>query len=108
MKACFVRFTLLCAVMFAAPLADAQPADAPAARPGLADSLTGAAKEAYEFGRMLRNNQDWAGALRKFEQAYSLSSDPRLLFNMAICARDLRAYARMQQLLKRYEQDASQ
>src|SRR5262249_41537717 len=35
-----------------------------------------------------------------------LSNDPRLKFNMAVCARDLRAYAKMQKLLLAYEKEA--
>ena len=42
------------------------------------------------------------GAYAKFGQAYDLSKDPRLLFNMAICMRNQHDYARMQGLLVRY------
>jgi hypothetical protein len=52
------------------------------------------------------NNGDSAGALSKFEQAYEASKDARLLFNMAICEKNLKAYARMQSFLARYEREA--
>jgi hypothetical protein len=76
-------------------------------RPPLSDSLGESAKEAYELGRLLLNNHDPAAALTKFQRAYDLSKDSRLLFNMAICARDMRAYARMQVFLLRYKELAS-
>jgi hypothetical protein len=86
--------------------AGAQSDASPPGAPALSESLTGPAKEAYESARVLLNNHDPAGALTKFQQAYDLSKDPRLRFNMAVCARDLRAYARMQKLLLLYEKEA--
>jgi hypothetical protein len=73
----------------------------------LAQSLTGAAKESFDSAQVLVNNGDFAGALAKFGQAYDVSHDPRLLFNMAVCQRNLHDYARMQQLLTRYEREAA-
>jgi hypothetical protein len=72
----------------------------------LSESLRGDARGAYESGKLLLTNHDFAGALTKFQQAYSLSSDPRLLYNMAICEKELRHYARMQALLQQYENDS--
>jgi hypothetical protein len=88
-----------------APLARAQEAGAQG-RPSLAESLSVAAKDAYESATLLLNLNDPAGALAKYSQAYDLSQDPRLLYNMALCARDLHQYARVQALLLRYERDA--
>jgi hypothetical protein len=82
----------------------APPTD-PAERSPLTVSLTGHAKEAYDSAKILLNNHDFAGAYTKFSRAYELSKDPRLLFDMAVCARDLRWYARMQGLLLRYERE---
>jgi len=56
---------------------------------------------------VLLNNGDSSGALAKFAQAYEISKDPRLLFNMAVCGRNLHDYARMQSLLIRYEREAA-
>jgi hypothetical protein len=72
----------------------------------LGESLSGPAKDAYVSAQILLNNDDFAGALKKYGQAYDLSRDPRLLFNMAVCARSLRAYAQMQSLLTRYVREA--
>jgi hypothetical protein len=100
------RFTVpfVLALAALAPPARAQrPARPPVA---LADVLTGAAKDAYNAGKLLLVNSDFQGALTKFQQAYDLSKDPRLLYNMAICQKNLHAYARMQKLLLQYERDA--
>jgi hypothetical protein len=85
-------------------IAAAQPA-APAAP--LAESLPAGARADYLYGRTLFANNDFAGALAKFQQAYSASNDPRLLFNMALCQRNLHAYASARELLQRYEHDAA-
>jgi hypothetical protein len=71
----------------------------------LAESLKGAARDAYSSATLLLNNEDYAGALTKYEQAYDLSKDARLLYNMAICEKSLRRYARMQKLLRQYEHE---
>jgi len=72
----------------------------------LDQSLQGAARSAYTYAKILFDNGDFAGALAKYTQAYGLSKDPRLLFNMALCERNLRAYARMRTLLQRYETES--
>src|SRR5689334_22269596 len=107
MRSALVRSTFALAVALVSPAAIAQTASPAAARTvPLAESLTGPAKEAYDSAKVLLNNHDWAGAYTKFQQAYDLSKDPRLLFNMAVCARDMRQYARTEQLLVRYEHEA--
>ncbi len=91
-----------------ASTAAAQPIDAGSSfQAPLIESLSGPAKEAYEAAVVLVNNRDCAHAIAKYRQAYELSKDPRLLFDMAVCDRDLHAYARMQALLLRYEQEAA-
>jgi PEGA domain len=92
---------LVALVGLVAPSALAQSAPAP-----LSESLAGAAKDAYASARILVNNSDYAGAYAKYDEAYSLSRDPRLLFDMAVCARSLKAYAKMQSLLARYAHEA--
>lgn len=69
---------------------------------GLAESLHGPAKEAFDSGNLLSMNGDFAGALTKYQQAYEVSQDARLLYQMAICEKNLRRYARMQGFLSRY------
>ncbi len=64
----------------------------------LARSLTGAAKEDYESAQNLSpcvadGHGDSAGALVKYQHAYELSKDARLLWNMAACEIVLTQYA---------------
>src|SRR5271156_3623500 len=90
------------------PTAAAQPADAgPPATASLSESLSGAAKEAYQAAVVLSNNKDCSRAIVKYWQAYDLSKDPRLLFDIAVCDRYLRAYAEMRDLLVRYEREGA-
>jgi hypothetical protein len=106
MNRSLVGLALLCTLALSSPAASAQSGDRAPRRAPLGETLSGAAKEAYEAAGILMNNRDFAGAITKYRQAYDLSKDPRLLFNMAVCERDLRAYARMQSLLVRYEKEA--
>jgi hypothetical protein len=100
---------VLCACLLPSP-ASAQKAPTRAAggrTAPLSQSLAGPAREAFDAAQVLVNNDDYAGAYAKFGQAYDASKDPRLLFNMAVCARNMRDYARMQNLLTRYVSDAA-
>ena len=98
-----------CALVLASSAARAQPSrHAPgkhAGPPSLAQSLTGDAKEAYSAAELLFNNGDLLGAERKYRQAYDLSKDPRLLFNMAIAEKGLHAYARMREHLEQFKHE---
>lgn len=88
-----------------APPAAASPAPESSPAP-LSDSLTGSAKEAYDSGKQLYRTGDFAGALLQFERAYDLSSDARLLWNVAICEKNLHHYARARKVLERYQIEA--
>jgi hypothetical protein len=68
----------------------------------LSQALTGEAKAAYESGRLLFEDGDSRGALAKFSHSYDVSRDPRLLWNMAACEKELRHYARAATLIGRY------
>ena len=83
------------------------PASAPTAAPppgpkSLADSLTGDAKAAYDAGRLLYGDGDFAGAIVKLQAAYDLAQDPRLLWNMAACEKGMRHYAKVVTLVRKY------
>jgi hypothetical protein len=101
---------LICAWAFGASPAQAQNTNGHGAstkhQAPLAQSLSGPAREAYSSAQVLVNNGDYPGAYAKFGQAYELSREPRLLFNMAVCARNMHDYARMQGLLVRYQREA--
>ena len=87
--------------------ATAAPAEPPAAEPSapqlpLAESLTGDAKGEYESGKLLFEHGDYAAAAVKFQHAYDLAKDPRLLWNVAAAEKQLRHYARVEVLLTQY------
>jgi len=85
----------------------AAPATASAKPAPLAESLTGMAKAEYEAGRVLYADGDYANAILKFQRAYELSKDPRLLWNVAVCEKNLRRYSRMLSTIRRYEKEAA-
>lgn len=100
--------TLLASSMLASPAlaqeppAPEAPAEAPAAPPPLSESLTGDAKAEYESAKLLFADGDNAGAAIKFKSAYDKSGDPRLLWNMAACEKNLRHYSVALKELRRY------
>jgi hypothetical protein len=98
---------LLAVLVLASPPLFAQSDAGPPRRTApLAESLWGPAREAYEAATALVHQGDAAGALSKYSEAYTTSNDPRLLFDMAVCERDLHHFARMQGLLQRYSREA--
>jgi hypothetical protein len=89
-----------------AALAEEPPsAPAPVAPPTLESQLTGAAKDAYLSGKAVYQAGDAAGALIKFQRAYELSNDARLLYNVASCEVKLHHYARGLAAVRRYQQE---
>jgi hypothetical protein len=88
------------------PLTAAAQPVGPAPR-SLAETLTGAAKEDYDAARNLFGDDDFEGALVKFERAFEESGDVRLLWNMAVCEKSLRHYVRVLHLLQRYEREGA-
>lgn len=110
------RITVLAAALAALSTssvarADESPAEPKAAESTpagatLGDSLTGLAKADYIAGRVLFQDGDFASALVKFESAFGQSKNPLLLWNMAVCEKSLRHYAKMLGLLERYRVDA--
>jgi hypothetical protein len=68
----------------------------------LSQTLTGPAKADFEAARLLAGDGDYAGALIKFRSAYDASKDPRLLWNVAFCQKNLRHYSKVIAILQRY------
>jgi hypothetical protein len=100
----FVPVFVLVSCLHAVPTS-AQPVThgaAPSQVAPLADSLSAEAKVEYESARLLFSDGDFAGASTKFKRAHELSGDPRLLWNMAVCEKELRHYARATTLVERY------
>ncbi len=86
------------------PAPPTPPSAAPEAekKPSLAASLSGAARSEYEAATLLFDDKDYSGALVKYRNAWEAAKDPRLLWNMAACEKNLRRYAKAIRLLERY------
>jgi hypothetical protein len=65
------------------------------------------AKAEYEAGRILYGDKDYANAILKFMKAHELSKDPRLLWNIAVCQKNLRRYSKMLATIQRYQAEAA-
>ncbi len=84
----------------------AQSKSAAPASPPLSASLTGLARAEYEAGKLLYQDGDFQNALVKFQRVHELSHDGRLLWNIAVCEKNLRRYTRVLATLERYLADA--
>jgi hypothetical protein len=108
-----IRCTMVVALgLLTAPraaLADSAAATAanPAEHSSLEATLPEAARANFDIAMILYEAGDFSGALLKFELAYNQSSDPRLLWDLAVCERDLRHYARALPLVHRYLTEAA-
>jgi len=69
----------------------------------LAETLPPEARAEYDAGKLLFGDGDYAGALVKFQKAATLSNNPRLLWNMAACEKNLRHYSKALPLVERYQ-----
>src|ERR1017187_2124530 len=77
-------------------------AQTPAARANpLAQSLPADARRDYDAGKLLFEDGDYATALLKYQAAYDSTHDARLLWDLAVCDKSLRHYARALATLSR-------
>ncbi len=83
----------------------AKPAASEKAQRPLAELLTGPALDAYLKGRDLFDAGDVITGHAKLSEAYELSKNPRLLWNMAACSKSSRNYARAIDELSRFLED---
>lgn len=84
----------------------AKPTPSKAAKPKpLADSLSPEARADYQTGKVLFTDGDFAGAQIKFQAAFDKSPDPRLLWNIAACEKNLRHYSKALRLVTRYTKE---
>ena len=83
------------ATFVSAPAVAAGPAkNAITPRPAkVRDGLTGDARQAFDRASELFSNDNFAGARTEFERAQELSSDPRILYNVAVCDKSLHRYS---------------
>lgn len=103
-------FALFAALAAPTPaLAQAKKPAAAAKKPDppkpLSQTLTGVAKAEYEAGKILYQDGDHANALLKFKRAYEVSNDPRLLWNVAACEKNLRHYTKVLTAIEKYQKD---
>ena len=78
-------------VVLAAPVSFA----APKAKPKtIREELPDAARKDWDAARDLLDANDFAGALVEYMRAYEQSKNPRVLYNVAVCEKNLRHYAR--------------
>ncbi len=91
--------TLLAVVTFAATFVPAT-ASAAAPSPRVVDALSGDAKAAFNEARLLFAKQDYAGARQRYQAAYELSKEPRVLYNVAVCLKEEGKYAKAIRVLQ--------
>ncbi len=85
-----------------ASMATFVPAAALAAGPGgkVVDVLSGDAKAAFNEARLLFAKQDFAAARQRYQAAYDLSKEPRVLYNVAVCLKEEGKYAKAIRVLQ--------
>ena len=71
----------------------------------LAQTLPPEAKGDYDAGKILFEDGDFQTSRIKFQAAYDLTRDARLLWNVAVCQKNERHYAKALATLARYVQD---
>ena len=84
----------------------AKPATAGPKPRSVNDTLTGQPKADYESARVLVADGDYAGARVKFQAAYDGSKDPRLLWNLAACDKQMRHYSSAIATVKKFAADS--
>lgn len=100
-----VSLTLLLACALAVePVAFAQTRGRPRP-PTVREQLPDAARREWDAARELFDAQDYQGALVEYLRAYELSKNPRVLYNVGICEKNLRRYARA---LARFQQQLAE
>jgi hypothetical protein len=83
-------------VVLAAPATFAAPKKPKTIR----DELPEAARKDWDAARDLLDANDFAGALVEYMRAYEQSKNPRVLYNVAVCEKNLRHYARAESRFK--------
>jgi hypothetical protein len=89
---------LVLTVFLTAPSGFAAPK--PAKPKTVREELPDAARKDWDAARDLLDTSDFAGALVEYQRAYDLSRNPRVLYNVAVCQKNLRHYARAEATFK--------
>jgi hypothetical protein len=90
---------LVLVMALAAPSVLAQPKGAKPKT--IREELPAAAQKDWDAARDLLEASDFAGALVEYMRAYEQSKNPRVLYNVAVCEKNLRHYARAEQYFKK-------
>ena len=83
---------LVLSILVAAPSGFAAPK--PPKPKTVREELPDAARKDWDAARDLFDTSDFAGALVEYLRAYEQSKNPRVLYNVAVCEKNLRHYAR--------------
>ncbi|MGO9710041.1 MAG: PEGA domain-containing protein [Polyangiaceae bacterium] len=89
---------LILTVTLAAPSGFAAPK--PPKPKTVREELPDAARKDWDAARDLLDTSDFAGALVEYKRAYDESKNPRVLYNVAVCLKNLRHYARAEATFK--------
>jgi hypothetical protein len=90
---------LILTVVLAAPSGLAAPPK-PGKQKTIREELPDAARKDWDAARDLLEANDYAGALVEYLRAYEQSKNPRVLYNVAVCEKNLRHYARAEARFK--------
>lgn len=103
--------TLLCASALVSPVVHAQTArgaaDTQTKRTPIRDELPPDARRSWNAAIELYEAKDFRGARVEFMRAYDLSHNPRVLFNVGVCDKNLTRYARAVEVWTRQLQEGS-
>lgn len=85
-----IRFVLACLwVATLAPWALAQ-----GVRPSIRDELPAEARVDWDAAKELYDDKNYKGALVQFQKVYDQTKNPRVLFNVGVCFKNLQRYSR--------------
>jgi hypothetical protein len=98
-----VKLPLRRAALLLVALALASPAPSFAQPPTktIREELPEAARRNWDAAKDLYGVSDWVGARAEYERAYELSKNPRVLYNIAVCEKNLKHFLKASEILKR-------
>lgn len=95
------RRTAFAAAFFVVAVAHADP------KKTVREELPTAARTSWDNARELFDAQNWAAAKAEYEHAYEVSNNPRVLFNVAVCEKNLGHYIKASAAFRKELADAA-
>jgi hypothetical protein len=89
-----LRALLALVLAFATALVFAAPVAAQGKRPTVREELSEEARGDWDAARDLYADKNYSGALVQFQKVYDKTKNPRVLFNVGVCLKNLQRYAR--------------